>query len=204
MQINQLVFLTADETWRINLAALRRRLSDDEFYQLCQENEEFLIERSAAGEAIVQPLSDAETSHRNFVLTVEFGQWAEQNGQGIGFASATGFTLPNGAIRSPNLSWIRRERWEALPPKARQKFAHICPDFVVELRSQTDQLKTLQAKMEEYLENGAQLGWLIDPLERKVHLYEPNHPVNILPHPETVSGDPFLPGFTLPMNLIWD
>lgn len=203
MQINKLLCLNDDETWCFNLAVLSRHLSDEEFYELCQKNEEFLIERSSVGELIVLPLADAETSHRNFVLTGEFGQWAEQNGQGMGFASSTGFTLPNGAIRSPDLAWIKGGRWEALSKKARQKFAHICPDFVVELRSKTDRLKTLQAKMAEYLENGAQLGWLIDPIERKVHIYRLNQDVEILHDPDTVSGDPVLPGFTLPLSVVW-
>jgi Uma2 family endonuclease len=176
----------------------------DEFHEYCRLNPELRIEQTKEGNMIIMLPTYTETGNKNFKLATKFGAWVEQNGQGEGFDSSTGFILPNGAKRSPDVSWIRRERWEALPPKARQKFARICPDFVVELRSQTDQLKTLQAKMEEYLENGAQLGWLIDPLERKVHIYEPNHPVNILHNPESVSGDPFLPGFTLPMNLIWD
>lgn len=203
MRLNQLLILADNKSCRINLAGLIPHFSDEDFYRFCEENEEFQIELSAVGEAIVQPRADAESSRRNFVLTGELGQWAEKNGQGYGFASATGFTLPNGAIRSPDLSWIKGKRWEALSKKARQKFAHICPDFVVELRSKTDRLKTLQAKMEEYLENGAQLGWLIDPIERKVHIYRLNQDVEILHDPETVSGDPFLPGFTLPMSVIW-
>src|SRR5437870_9818920 len=111
----------------------------------------------------------SEGGHRNFNLTTAFGVWAKADDTGIGFDSSTGFTLPNTAKRSPDLSWIRRERWEAIPKKQRKKFAPICPDFAVELRSETDVLAVLQEKMEEYLANGAQLGWLIDPLEQKVH-----------------------------------
>ena len=175
----------------------------DTFHQYCRLNPELRIEQTKEGNLIMMFPAYTETGNKNFKLTGEFGLWTEQNGQGIGFASVTGFTLPNGAIRSPDLSWIRRERWEALPKKARQKFAHVCPDFVVELRSRTDRLKTLQAKMEEYRENGAELGWLIDPFERKVHVYLAQQPIVILHDPEEVSGEPVLPGFILKMSAIW-
>ncbi len=130
----------------------------DQFHEYSRLNPELCIEQTKEGNMVMMFPAYTETGNKNFKLTGEFGLWTEQNGQGIGFASMTGFTLPNGAIRSPDLSWIRRARWEALPKKARQKFAHVCPDFVMELRSRTDRLKTLQAKMEEYRENGAELG----------------------------------------------
>jgi Uma2 family endonuclease len=114
------------------------------------------------------------------------------------------FRLPNGAKRSPDLAWVRKERWEALSKEERRKFPPLCPDFVVELRSPSDSLQFLQSKMEEYIENGAQLGWLIDPFERKVHVYRPQSPVEVLEDPESVSGDPVLPGFTLDVRALWE
>ena len=128
---------------------------------------------------------------------MRFGTWAEADGTGIGFDSSGGFRLPNKAKRSPDVAWVKRERWEALSPKERKRFAPLCPDFVVELRSETDRLNKLQDKMQEYIDNGAQLGWLIDPIEKKVHVYRPDAPVEILDNPAEVFGDPLLSGFTL-------
>jgi Uma2 family endonuclease len=190
-----------DEVMTVNIPPPSAK---DEFHEYSRLNPELRIEQTKEGAMIIMLPTYTETGNKNFKLTGKFAAWVEQNGQGEGFDSSTGFILPNGAKRAPDVSWIRRERWEALPKKARQKFAHICPDFVVELRSKTDRLKSLQEKMEEYIENGAQLGWLIDPLERKVHLYRPNQAVEILHHPASVSGEPLLPGFVLQMSLIWD
>jgi Uma2 family endonuclease len=138
-----------------------------------------------------------EGGHRNFNLNGEFYAWVIADGTGVGFDSSTGFILPNGAKRAPDLAWIQRERWEAIPKKQRKKFPPICPDFVVELRSETDKLATVKAKLEEYMENGAQLGWLIDPLEKKVYIYRPNARVKVLDNPATISGEPLLKGLTL-------
>jgi len=124
-------------------------------------------------------------------------QWAKADGTGIAFSSSTGFVLPNGAERSPDLAWVRRARWEALSQDERERFPPLCPDFVGEIRSRSDRLSRLQEKMQEYIDNGARLGWLLDPLERKVHVYRPGEPVVCLDDPETISGDPVLPGFTL-------
>src|SRR5437763_11959647 len=133
----------------------------------------------------------------NFTLAVRFGELFESAGTGIGFSSSSGFTLPNGAKRSPDVSWIRRERWEALTEEERNEFAPICPDFIVELRFKSDRLSTVREKMTEYIDNGAQLGWLLDPLEQKVHIYYPDAPVKILDYPAELSGEPLLPGFRL-------
>ncbi|MBO0722502.1 MAG: Uma2 family endonuclease, partial [Blastocatellia bacterium] len=149
------------------------RFTDEEFEQFCAEHSDLRIEMTSEGEMIIQLPVVTEGGGRNFLLTTRFGSWVEADGSGIGFDSSTGYTLPNGAKRSPDLSWIRRERWDALPARQKSRFARICPDFVVELRSKSDRLKTLQDKMAEYLDNGAQLGWLIDPLEHKVHIYRP-------------------------------
>jgi Uma2 family endonuclease len=144
------------------------------------------------------------TGRRNYKLNGLFFVWAEADGTGEGFDSSTGFILPNGAERSPDLAWAKKERWAALSSRQQEKFIPLCPDFVVELRSRTDRLKPLQAKMAEYIENGAQLGWLIDPYKRKVYVYRPGVPVERLDNPPTVSGESLLPGFVLPVAQLWE
>jgi Uma2 family endonuclease len=178
----------------------KQRLSDEEFEQFCAEYPEVRIEMTREGDMIIMLPVFTEGGKRNFTLTARFGAWVEADGSGVGFDFAMGFTLPNGAKRSPDVSWIRRERWDALSEKQKQEFAPICPDFVVELRSRSDRLTTLQEKMEEYLANGAQLGWLIDRLEKKVHIYRPNTPIETLDNPSVISGDPVLPGFVLNLD----
>jgi Uma2 family endonuclease len=128
----------------------------------------------------------------------------DAEGTGVGFDSSTGFTLPNGAKRSPDLAWVKRSRWEALTQQQREQFPPLCPDFVLELRSLSDAVATVQAKMQEYLDNGAQLGWLIDPTGKKVYVYHPQAPVECLDNPRTVSGDPLLPGFVLELGRVWN
>jgi Uma2 family endonuclease len=179
-------------------------MSDEEFLAFCRANPELRIEQTAEGELIVMPPAGSETGGQNFTLAGLFFIWVRADGTGKGFDSSAGFTLPNGAKRSPDVSWVRRDRWEALSPEERKRFAPICPDFVVELRSPTDDLEELQAKLEEYLENGAQLGWIIDPLEQQVHIYRPGEPVLCLEDPATVAGDPLLPGFSLGLKEVWD
>jgi Uma2 family endonuclease len=188
----------------IRLGPLKQHVTDDEFFEFCQLNRDLRIEMTSEGEMIIMLPVGSEGGHRNFNLTTRFGVWAEADGTGLGFDSSTGFTLPNGAKRSPDLSWIRRERWDAIPKKRRKKFAPICPDFVVELRSETDALELLQKKMEEYLAQGAQLGWLIDPLKKKVHLYRPDAEVEILDRPRRLSGEPLLKGLGLDLAGILD
>lgn len=202
--MTQLSVQTGSELVSINLAGFVNQPTDEEFYAFCQANPELRIEQTKEGNVIIMLPTYTETGGRNFNLITKFGIWVEKNGEGRGFDSSTGFILPNGAKRSPDVSWIRNDRWEALPAKARKRFAHICPDFVVELRSKSDSLKKLKEKMSEYIENGAQLGWLIDPIEKKVHMYAPNQPTQILTNPATVSGDPVLPSFVLQMSVIWD
>lgn len=180
------------------------RFTDEEFERYCAEHADLRVEMDSEGEIIIQLPVVSEGGSRNFLLTSRFGGWVEADGTGIGFDSSTGFTLPNGAKRSPDVSWMRRERWDALSAKQKSKFARICPDFVVELSSKFDRLKTLQKKMDEYLDNGAQLGWLIDPLEKKVHIYRPGLLVEILDNPSQISGDPLLRGFVLKLEGILD
>ena len=145
-----------------------------------------------------------QSGRRNFNLTASFGGWVKADGTGMGFDSSTGFVLPNGATRSPDVAWVKLSRWNALTEKEQKKFPPLCPDFVVELRSETDSLPELLAKMEEYMKNGAQLGWLLDPLEKKVYIYRPGVEVECLDNPAAVSGDPLLAGFVLNPRELWD
>ena len=188
----------------IHLGPLKRLLAGNNFFEFCQANEELRFEITKEGEMLIMSPVGSEGGHRNFNLAVEFGTWVKADGTGIGFDSSTGFTLPNGAKRSPDVSWIRRERWEAIPKKQRKKFAPICPDFVVELRSETDALEALKEKMTEYIANGAQLGWLIDPLEKKAYVYRPRVRVKVLNRPKTLSGEPLLKGLKLDLTGILD
>jgi Uma2 family endonuclease len=193
-----------DETpMSINFNTLLKQMNDDEFLKFCQANPDFRIEMTKDGEIIIRPPTNSRTGNKNFKLNTRFGIWVEQDGTGEGFDSSAGFTLPNGAKRSPDASWIRKVRWEALTEREQKRFAPICPDFVVELRSETDLLKTLQKKMAEYIENGAQLGWLIDPLKKKVYVYRPSVVVEVLDDPQTVSGEPVLQGFVLKVQDLW-
>lgn len=180
-----------------------RSMGDDEFFEFCRVNRELRIERTAEGDLIIMSPTGGDTGNRNFNLTAGFGAWVNSDGTGLGFDSSTGFTLPNGAKRSPDLAWVRRPRWEALTDQQRAKFPPLCPDFVVELRSPSDDLETLQDKMEEYRANGALLGWLIDPKEQKVYIYRPNEEAHCLDNPARVAGDPELPGFVLDTKWVW-
>lgn len=177
--------------------------NDDEFFDFCQRNKSMRIEMDKNGEITIMPPTGSETGGKNFTLTVKFGVWAEEDGTGKGFGSSTGFRLPNGAKRSPDLSWMTLEKWNAIPKAKRKKFAPVCPDFVVELRSETDSLSKLQAKMLEYIENGASLGWLIDAGERKVYVYRQDAEAEILENPAEISGELLLQDFTLNLKEIW-
>jgi Uma2 family endonuclease len=188
----------------LDFGTFLKKMSDDEFFDFCMLNQDLRIEMTAEGDLIIMPPTGGKTGNRNFNLAVKFGVWSEKDGTGKGFDSSTVFRLPNGAKRSPDLAWVCNERWDALTDVEKEKFPPICPDFVVELRSKTDSLKRLREKMAEYIENGAQLGWLIDPLEKKVYVYRPNRAVEILDNPQMVSGEPLLKGFTLEMKTIWE
>jgi Uma2 family endonuclease len=191
------------DRFQLNFGRVLKRMSDEQFYEFCQNNPELRIEMTRKGEIIVTSPTFSETGGKNFNLIAEFAIWARQDGTGKGFDSSTGFILPNGAIRSPDLSWIKLEKWNSLTAKQREKFAHICPDFVVELRSESDSLKKLQSKMTEYIENGASLGWLLDVKNKKVYVYRPNAETEILTNPNEISGEPTLKGFTLNLKEIW-
>jgi Uma2 family endonuclease len=178
-------------------------LSDDELFELCQVNRDLRIERTADGEIWVMPPTGGETGRQNASLNLQLGRWSELDGSGVCFDSSTGFILPNGAERSPDAAWVALPRWHALTAEDRAKFPPICPDFIIELRSRTDDVGKLQAKMEEYRACGARLGWLIDPVDRRVHVYRPGTEVEILDAPATVSGDPVLRNFALDLRRIW-
>ena len=179
-------------------------MNDRQFAEFCSLNRDLHIERTATGELEIMAPAFSETGNRQSKITTQLEVWTSRDGSGMAFAPPAGFTLPNGAIREPDASWISRSRLQALTPEQRSGFFHICPDFVTELRSDTDRLSVLQAKMQEYIDNGARLGWLIDPQDRTVYAYRPDQDVETLKNPEIVSADPILPGFTLDLTEVWD
>lgn len=179
------------------------RLTDEQFFQLCQSNQDLRFEKTAKGELIVMPPTGGETGNRNGRLTQQLFNWSDTDESGIAFDSSTGFKLPNGADRSPDAAWIRKERWNALTPEDKTRFLPLCPDFVVEILSPSDRLETAQAKMQEYIENGARLGWLLNRKLRQVEIYCPGKETEILLDAQTVSGADVLPGFVLHLQRIW-
>jgi len=179
-------------------------MDEEQLFEFCQINRDWRIERTAEGDLEIMVPTGGETSNRNFRISVQLGIWTDRDGTGVAFDSNGGFILPNGAMRSPDASWVRRERLANLTAEQKQKFLPLCPDFVIELRSPSDPLAPVEAKMHEYVENGARLGWLLDPEERKVHVYKPGEPVEILSNPDELSGGPVLPGFVLELKPIWE
>jgi Uma2 family endonuclease len=175
-------------------------LTDEQFFELCQKNRDYRFERTASGELLIMPPAGSDTGRRNADLTFQLQAWSRQNNLGLVFDSSAGFKLPNNADRSPDASWVKRERWDALTPEQQETFAPLCPDFVVELRSKTDSLKALQTKMQEYIDNGARLGWLIDRKNQRVEIYRQGRDVEIVQSPATLSGEDVLPGFVLDLK----
>ena len=178
-------------------------LSDDQLYEFAQINRDLRIERNGRGELIIIPPTGGETGQRNAEITMQLRLWAKRDGSGATFDSSTGFRLPNGAVRSPDASWIKKSRLAGVSDDDKKKFVPLCPDFIIELRSATDSLSVLKEKMQEYLDNGAQLGVLLDPEQRRVYVYRPGAEVEELEGPETISGEPILPGFILDLREIW-
>jgi Uma2 family endonuclease len=178
-------------------------LTQDQFFRLCGDNPELRLELTARKEIIVMSPTNSKTGMRNAEINRQLGNWAKQDGRGVFFDSNTGFVLPNGANRSPDASWILRHRWDALTPQQQSVFAPICPDFVIELWSPSDILNELQFKLDEYVANGAKLGFLIYPPQRNIYVYRPGHALQRLDNPQSVPGDPELPGFTLDLTEIW-
>lgn len=179
------------------------RVTDQQFEQLAVVNRDIRLEKASDGELIVMSPTGAETGNRNVELATEFVIWNRKYNLGKVFDSSTGFKLPNGATRSPDVSWVAINRWNNLTEIERQKFAPICPDFVLELRSSSDSIAQLSKKMQEYIENGALLGWLINPQDQEVEIYRPNQEKQILKNPIEISAENILPNFTLKTNLIW-
>ncbi|NCR42418.1 MAG: Uma2 family endonuclease [Microcystis aeruginosa W13-11] len=176
-------------------------LSDEQFYQLCHNNDDWRIEQTATGELIIMSPIGAISGNRESDLNGFVWLWNRQIKLGKVFSSSTIFTLPKGGKRSPDVAWIANERWDVLPREEQEKFATICPDFVIELRSRTDSLAQLQEKMQEYLDSGLRLGWLIDPINQQVAIYRQNQEVEIVSLPTTLSGEDVLPRFTLELPL---
>ncbi len=179
------------------------KLTPEQFAELAQINQELQLELTATGDLIIMPPTGGETGNKNFEIYIDLGLWNRQNRLGKAFDSSTGFRLPNGAVRSPDVSWLKLERWQALTPEQRKKFLPLCPDFAVELVSETDEIQTTRSKMQEYLTNGLRLGWLIDPETKTVEIYRQNRPVEILQSPSTLSGEKVLPNFILTLQPIW-
>ncbi len=179
------------------------QLTDEQFFQLCQDNRDYRFERSAKGEIIIMPPTGGGTGNRNGRITQQLFNWADNNDTGIAFDSSTGFKLPNGADRSPDASWLELSRWNSLTEEQKEKFIPLCPDFVIELLSPTDRLKITQEKMQEYLENGTSLGWLINRKSKQVEIYRQGQEVEILKSPNTLSGENILLGFILNLEFIW-
>ena len=189
--------------WPLVLDFSAVEMTDDQFVKFCSDNDGLRIELSSKRELIIMPPANPSTGSQNSSLSGELYIWAKEDGTGISFDSSSGFTFPNGSMRAPDASWMLKDRWESIPEDDRLRFSHISPDFVVELRSPLDSLAMIQAKMEEYIDNGVRLGWLIDPFERAVHVYQSGQAVQVLEHPEAVSGEPVLPGFMLYLSEIW-
>ncbi|MBW4477934.1 MAG: Uma2 family endonuclease [Tolypothrix brevis GSE-NOS-MK-07-07A] len=179
------------------------KLNDDQFYQLCRDNPDVKFERKVSGELIVMPPTGGETGKRNAKLTARFVLWNEQTELGEVFDSSTCFKLPNGPNRSPDVSWIKLERWNTLKPEQKEKFPPIAPDFVLELMSPSDSLSETQAKMQEYVNAGVKLGWLLDRKTRCVEIYRQGQPKEVLESPTSLSGEDILPGFVLDLRIIW-
>jgi len=192
-----------DNGWVMDFSPLTTKVSDEQFTELCRRNPDLRIELTSEGDLIIMPPTGGKTGARNFYLTGKFSVWVEKDATGRGFDSSTEFTLPNGAKRSPDVSWVRLERWNALSDEEQEEFPPLCPDFVIELRSRSDRLKELQLKMEEYMANGAELGWLIDPFDRKIYVYRPRTLVEVLDNPGEISGEPLLKGFVLDVQSLW-
>jgi Uma2 family endonuclease len=187
----------------LRFGAALKRLSDAEFFEFCRLNADWRMERSSTGDLIVMAPAGGETGRRNSILNAQLVIWNDRDQNGIVYDSSTGFVLPNGATRSPDAAWMLRERWDALSSEQRKTFPPLTPDFVVELRSESDTLKALRAKMREYIECGVRLGWLIDPMSRQVEVFRPGRKAERIDQPDILSADPELPGFVLQLAQIW-
>jgi Uma2 family endonuclease len=184
------------ETLTLDVSALAP-LTDQALYELCVANRELRIERTQEGELIIMTPAGGEASRRNSVIVASLVQWNAQTRTGVVFDSSGGFLLPSGAMRSPDAAWLARERWERLSAEERRKFPPLCPDFVIELMSESDRLPVLQKKMEEWIENGCRLAWLIDPARERAYVYRPGAAPQEVAFPDELRGEEVLPGFVL-------
>jgi len=179
-------------------------LSDDQFYELCQNHRDLKFERTAQGELVIVTPVGGEGGSREADLIGDLVYWNRRTQLGKVFSSSTCFRLPNGADRSPDAAWIILERWNQLTPEQQKKFPPVCPDFVIELRSESDALELLQQKMQEYISNGLRLGWLVNPQDRQVEVYKANRVKRVLENPKQVDGEDVLPGFVFELSILWD
>lgn len=185
--------------WRVRSL---HALSDDALFELCAMNRDLRIERTKDGELVIMPPTGGKTGARNSQINRQLGNWAASYG-GVVFDSSTGFILPNTAERAPDAAWLRRDRWDALSDAQKEKFIPLAPDFVIELRSPSDELDEVKAKMEEYRENGVALGWLLDPFDRRAYVYRAGAAVEIIDEPSSLDATPALGGFVLQLEPIW-
>ena len=179
-------------------------MTSELFEQFCALNDDMRIELTAQGMIEIMPPLKGDAGEKEADIIADLKIWARSGSTGRVFSSNGTFTLPNGAVRMPDASWVSNARYDSLTEEQKKDYTPLCPDFVVELRSVSDRLSVLQAKMEEYMANGARLGWLIDPLQRQAHIYRPGAQTEILDNPDTLSADPELPGFTLDLTRIWE
>lgn len=179
-------------------------MTDEQFFDFCQVNSDLRIERNAEGEIIIMPPTGWETGDKNSEINYQLRQWTKKDGRGKCADSSAGYKMPNGAIMSPDDSWISNERLEKVSPDKRRKYLPLAPDFVIEFRSESDSLSNLKEKMQEYIENGVSLGWLIDPANKQVYVYRSNAEVEILKNPQEISGADILQGFTMSLKEIWN
>lgn len=178
-------------------------ITDEQFYQFCLANRELKLEQTAQGDLIIMPPTGGGTGKRNSDINLDLGLWNRQTQLEIVFDSSTCFQLPNGAKFSPDAAWIPLAQWNALTPEQQERFLPLCPDFVIELHSPSDPLKPLQEKMQEYMDNGTRLGWLINRQNRQIEIYRQGREKEILDNPTTLSGEDILPEFTLNLTFIW-
>ncbi len=193
---------TLSDALIVNLKSLR--VTHRQFFELCKDNPELRLELTAQGELIAMSPTGSKTGLRNTVIIRQLAEWAKRDGNGVTFDSSAGFSLPNGAERSPDASWLRKVRWQALSPEEQESFAPLCPDFVVELRSPSDAVEVLKSKMSEYLDNGAELGWLLDPQTKRVYVFRPGKEIECLESPAKVLGDNLMEGFILDVEEVWN
>jgi len=179
-------------------------MTDEQFAEFCSEHPDLFFEMSAEGELIVMPPNFSMTGNRHRAILLQLGIWAQNDGRGMVSDAAGGFVLPNGARRSPDAAWTLKERVRAMPPEMLERYWHLCPDFIIEVRSKTDRPRILREKMREWIDNGAQLAWLIDPETRTVEIYRANGGVDVLTNPESLKGEGPVDGFTLELLPVWD